>query len=147
LERRQLYPLTPITPATGVALPLAGTVLFLMPTQTNLLLASAQGSAPLTVDWGFGDPDLLMASFGNNASGAFAASEVTPGVWGISPSLTGPIGSTGQTGRVDTGMAGRARVFDTSARRQAIRCSWTSTRTPIPDCRSTSRPVRRPRSR
>jgi hypothetical protein len=87
---------------------------FLVPTQTNLLLASAQGSAPLTVNWGFGDPDLLMASHGNNATGAFAQSEVASGIWTITPSLTGPISPPGETGTVDTGMAGRTRAFDTS---------------------------------
>jgi hypothetical protein len=116
LDQRQLYSLTPITQATGVALPVSldAPPEFLVPTQTNLLLASAQGSAPLTVDWGFGDPDLLMASFGDNATGAFAASEVTNGVWFITPALTGPIAPDGQTGTVDTGLAGRTRVFDTS---------------------------------
>ncbi len=77
LVQRQLYSLTPISQATDVTLPLsldAAPPEFLVPTQTNLLLASAQGSAPLTVDWGFGDPDLSMASHGNNATGAFAAS-------------------------------------------------------------------------
>ena len=117
LVRRQLFSLTPISQATGVTLPLSLDVAppeFLVPTQTNLLLASAQGSAPLTVNWGFGDPDLLMASHGNTATGAFAQSEVTNGIWSITPSLTGPIAPAGETGTVDTGLAGRTRVFDTS---------------------------------
>ena len=116
LVQRQLYSLTPITQATGVALPVSldAPPEFLVPTQTNLLLASAQGSAPLTVDWGFGDPDLLMASHGDDATGAFAQSEVTNGIWSITPALTGPIAPDGETGTVDTGLVGRTRVFDTS---------------------------------
>jgi Subtilase family/Peptidase inhibitor I9 len=116
LDQRQLYSLTPITQATGVALPVSldAPPEFLVPTQTNLLLASAQGSAPLTVDWGFGDPDLLMVSHGNNATGVFAQSEVANGIWSITPALTGPIAPDGETGTVDTGLAGRTRVFDTS---------------------------------
>jgi Subtilase family/Peptidase inhibitor I9 len=116
LVQRQLYSLTPITQSTDVTLPVSldAPPQFLVPTQTNLLLASAQGSAPLTVDWGFDDPDLLMASHGNDATGAFAASEVTNGIWFITPALTGPIAPDGQTGTVDTGLAGRTRVFDTS---------------------------------
>jgi Subtilase family/Peptidase inhibitor I9 len=119
LVRRQLYSLTPISQVTGVTLPLSLDVPlpeFLVPTQTNLLLASALGSAPLTVDWGwgFGDPDLLMASHGDSATGAFGASEVANGIWEITPALTGPIAPDGETGTVDTGLAGRTRVFDTS---------------------------------
>ena len=142
LVRRQLYSLTPISQATGVTLPLSLDVAppeFLVPTQTNLLLASAQGSAPLTVDWGFGDPDLLMASHGNNATGAFAQSEVTNGIWSITPSLTGPIAPAGETGTVDTGH-GRTDPgvrHARSARPRVIRCCSTSTRPPIRASRST----------
>ena len=114
LDQRKLYSLTALTPVTGVALPLAGPLEFVVPTETNLLLASAQGSAPITFDWGFGDPDLESVSQGDNASAAFRASPVTSGVWTINPALIGPIAPAGTTGTVNAGMAAVTRVFDTS---------------------------------
>jgi hypothetical protein len=114
LEQRKLYSLTAITPTTGVALPLAGPLEFVVPTETNQLLASAQGSAPITFDWGFGDPDLESVSHGDNAAGAFGASPVTSGIWTINPALIGPIAPAGATGTVNAGLAGLTRAFDTS---------------------------------
>jgi hypothetical protein len=114
LDQRQLYSLTSITPTTGVALPLATPLEFVVPTETNLLLASAQGSAPITFDWGFGDPDLESVSHGNNASAEFGASPVTSGIWTINPALIGPIAPAGTTGTVSGGMAALTRTFDTS---------------------------------
>jgi hypothetical protein len=115
LDQRQLYSLTAITPTTGVALPLVTPLEFVVPTETNLLLASAQGSAPITFDWGFGDPDLESVSHGDTASGAFAANPVTPGIWTLNPALIGPIAPAGETGTVSGGMAALTRAFDTSA--------------------------------
>lgn len=118
LQRRKLYPLTvaPGFQATGLTLPLSptgGVPVFMVPTETNLLLASAHASAPVTFDWGFGNPDLESTSVGNNAFGAFAEPEVTPGEWFLTPSLVGPF--TGPaSGTADTGMAGNTRVFDDS---------------------------------
>ena len=114
LDQRKLYSLTAITPTTGVALPLAGPLEFVVPTETNQLLASAQGSAPITFDWGFGDPDLESVSHGDNAAGTFAASPVTSGIWTINPALIGPIAPAGATGTVNAGLAGLTRAFDTS---------------------------------
>jgi hypothetical protein len=118
LQRRKLYPLTvaPGFQATGLTLPLSvdGTIpVFMVPTQTNLLLASAHASAPVTFSWGFGNPDLESTTVGNNAFGAFAEPEVTPGEWYLEPALVGPF--TGPaSGTADTGMAGNTRVFDHS---------------------------------
>jgi Subtilase family len=116
LTRRTFYSLPAITPATGVPLPLnslAAPPFFVVPTETDLLLAAAQATAPITFDWGYNDPDLEAISHGDNAAGAFAAPEVTPGGWFITPSLIGPF-SGPATGTVNTGMVARARVFDTS---------------------------------
>ncbi len=87
----------------------------IVPTQTDLLLAAAHGSAPITFDWGFGegDPDLESRSSGNNAAGAFSAQEATPGIWFMAPALIGPFNGPA-SGTVDTGMAAHTRAFDTS---------------------------------
>jgi len=39
---------------------------------------------------------------------------VTPGLWSITPAIIGPIPTDGATGTVNTGIAARTRVFDTS---------------------------------
>jgi hypothetical protein len=116
LDQHRLYSLSALTQATGVALPLSLSAppLFPVPTETNLLLASAQANVPITFNWGFGDPDLEAASHGDSASGAFAANPTTSGVWEITPAIIGPISPTGETGTVSTGMAALTRVFDTS---------------------------------
>ena len=95
-------------------LPLSGDAnppLFTVPTQTNLVMASAKATAPVTFNWGFGNPDLESTSKGNNAFGSFAEPEVTSGVWYIQPALIGPIG-TPIKATVDTGMAANTRIFD-----------------------------------
>lgn len=116
LGNRRFYSLTAITQATGLPLPLSTLVnppLFIVPTETDLLLAGAQATAPITFDWGFNDPDLEAVSSGDNAAGSFAAPEVTPGIWFIAPNMIGPFNGPGSA-TVNTGMAGRSRVFDTS---------------------------------
>ncbi len=115
-SERTLYSLLSLTQATGLTLPLSGDALppeWIVPTQTDLLLAAAHGSAPITFDWGFGDPDLESRTFGNDAAGAFSAQEVTPGVWFMAPALIGPFNGPA-SGTADTGLAAHARVFDTS---------------------------------
>jgi hypothetical protein len=113
-DQRQWYLLTAITQPTGVTLPLPATSFppeFLVPTQTDSVLAAAQGSRPITFDWGFGDPDLESTVNGITASGSLSAPEVTPGVWYMAPAMIGPFASSA-SGTANTGMAGHARVFD-----------------------------------
>jgi len=122
LDRRRLYSLTTGlgSQAAGLTLPLPATgtpPLFQVPTETNLLLALAQASAPVTFNWGFGNPDLESTSAGDTAYGAFAEPEVTPGLWYIEPSLVGPL-SGPATATVNTGMAAHTRVFDRSVSTQ-----------------------------
>ncbi len=110
------YSLVPITQASGIALPLNPTQPppeWMVPTETNLLLAAAQATAPITFDWGFDDPDLESVINGDTASGAFSAPEVTPGIWFMAPSLIGPF--TGPaSGTANAGLAAQTRMFDTS---------------------------------
>lgn len=113
---RTFYSLLSLKPSTGVALPIPGNQTppqWIVPTQTNLLLAAAHGSASITFEWGFGDPDLEGRSFGNDAAGAFAAQEVTPGIWFMAPALIGPFDGPA-SGTVDAGLVAYARAFDTS---------------------------------
>ncbi len=56
-----------------------------MPSQTNAVTAAAEASAPVTFDWGFGDPHLAAASSGNTAASQFSAGEAAPGIWFIAP--------------------------------------------------------------
>ena len=119
LTQRKLYRLAvaPGSQATGVGLPLSpdGAVPeFLVPTESNLVLASAHATAPVTFDWGFGNPDVESTSIGDNAFGAIAEPELTPGEWFITPALKGPL-TAPSTATVDLGMAANARVFDSSA--------------------------------
>ncbi|MFL5830520.1 MAG: S8 family serine peptidase [Solirubrobacteraceae bacterium] len=113
---RTLYSLTSLDQVTGLPLPLPATQPppeWIVPTQTESLFAAAEGSAPITFDWGFGDPDLAARSFGNTAVSTISAPELTPGVWFMAPALRGPF--TGPaSGTVSTGLVALARVFDTS---------------------------------
>jgi hypothetical protein len=116
LTTRTLYDLLPVSQATGVTLPLNTAVAppeWVVPTQTNLLDAAAQATAPITFDWGFLDPDIEAVSSGDNAYSAFATPEATPGAWFMAPSLIGP--DSGVTsGTVNTGIAAQALTFDGS---------------------------------
>jgi Subtilase family len=116
LTQRTFYSLSPLFQATDVPLPLstlAPPPTFIVPTETDLLFAAAQATAPITFDWGYNDPDLEAVSHGDSAAGAFAAPEVTPGVWTLNPNLIGPF-SGPASGTVNTGMVAFARTFDTS---------------------------------
>jgi subtilisin family serine protease len=117
LHQRRFYALTAINPPT-VDLPLGLTPppTWAVPTQTNLLLAAAHATAPITFEWGYGslnegDPDLESRGVGNNAADSFAARQVSPGEWFMAPSLVGPFATASSTA-VATGLAARTRAFD-----------------------------------
>jgi hypothetical protein len=115
---RQNFPLLSVTPASNLTLPLSADnvpPIFLMPSQTNQALAAAQGTAPVTFDWGFGDPHLVASSSGNTASGTFAAPELSPGEWFIAPDLIGPFAGPVAPQKVSVGMLVRTRGFDLDA--------------------------------
>jgi len=114
---RTFYSLLGLTQTTGLPLPLPGAdaPLWIVPTQSHMLIAAAQATAPVTFDWGFGqgDPDLEARSFGDTTTGSLSAPELTNGVYFMAPALLGPF--TGPaSGTVNTGMAAHARVFDLS---------------------------------
>jgi hypothetical protein len=78
------FSLLAITPDKNLTLPIAVTQTatvpeYIVPTQTNALTAAAEGSAPVTFDWGFGDPHLAAANSSNTAAAQFSAGEAAPG--------------------------------------------------------------------
>jgi hypothetical protein len=116
-----LYSLIPISQASNVPLPFNPSTpppTWLVPTETNTLLAAAQASAPILFEWGFGDPgegdpDLQSFTQGTSPSGAYSAPEIAPGAWFLVPSLIGPF-SGPASGTANTGIAAQTRTFDTT---------------------------------
>jgi hypothetical protein len=122
LNARADFSLLALTPDQNIALPIAVTEdatvpEYIVPTQTNMLTAAAQGSEPVTFDWAFGsgDPHLAATNSGNTAAGQFSAGEVPPGVWDIAPDLVGPFDGPATPGTVSTGIVAHTRRFDLDA--------------------------------
>ena len=119
LPGKQDFPLLSLTPDQNLALPLSPDELpplYLVPTQTDTLSAGAQGTRPVTFDWGFGDPHLLASTTsGNTAAGSFSAAEATPGVWFIAPTPVGPFSAPITAGKVSTGLVAHTSSFDFDA--------------------------------
>jgi Subtilase family len=118
LNKESLLPVTPIAPATGIALPIQGGAapFFLVPTQTDQVLGGADATAPILLEMGFGvfgegDPDLLGQSSGNRAAAAYSAREVANGPWFLAPALRGPFDAA-TTGTANTGILGHTKAFD-----------------------------------
>jgi hypothetical protein len=115
-----LYSLVPIAPASNVPLPFnTGTPppQWIVPTETNTLLAAATSTAPILFEWGFGDPgegdpDLESSNQGTSPSGAYSGG-ISPGVWFVVPALMGPF-SGPSSATADTGLAAQTRTFDTT---------------------------------
>jgi hypothetical protein len=68
---------------------------FLVPSHTTAIKATVSSPDPLYFDFSypFGDPDLISSS-GKTATGSFAAPDISPGNWTVTPFLVGPIGKT-----------------------------------------------------
>jgi hypothetical protein len=119
LPGKQSFPLLSLTPDQNLALPLSPDELpplYLVPAQTDTLSAAANGTRPVTFDWGFGDPHLLASTTsGNTAAGSFSASETSPGIWFIAPTPIGPFSAPITAGKVSTGMVAHTRGFDFDA--------------------------------
>jgi len=86
------YTLPVLFPVLPLPLGPEATQQWTVPTQTTSLRVTAKGSLPVTFSYqpGAGDPDLMAASSGDDAVGAFSASPVTPGTWSSFPSETAP---------------------------------------------------------
>ena len=128
LPRSTTITLPPYKNATNLALPLTTAVptpQWIVPTQTTLLTAQAQATAPVTFDWapytGYlggdlnGDPDLGATTTGNTASGSWSGAPVTSGDWMIDPALIGPFGTTPTAGATaNLALAATTKAFDTA---------------------------------
>ena len=133
----------PYTPATGVPLPLTGAdPSFTVPNETGALFASAHGSAPLTFDWGFLDPDLGAVSVGDTATAWFAAPEVTPGGWDVAPSLIGPFQGP-PSGTASITMVAQAQAFDPAVTSSTRDPELADVMTAPPAAQPTTVPARR----
>ena len=91
--------------------------LYLVPTHTTSVTASANASAPIYFDywWAFGDPDLISSSapLSGSASGTFTADPVVAGFWGITPFQDGPDGPNGVTPvSTQTALSATTQAFD-----------------------------------
>jgi hypothetical protein len=114
--QRQQYSLLSLTPATGLTLPIPGNQLpplFLVPTETRAIQAFAQASAPVTFDFGYGDPDIAAISSGDSASASFTGVS-TPGLWSLTPDLIGPFSGPAASASANTGMVADTLGFDPS---------------------------------
>ncbi len=114
------------TPATNLTLPRGpasvATPQWIVPTETTVLNAAAEATAPVTFDWApylgnlggdlNGDPDLGAINTGNTAHGTWTGSPVTPGDWMISPALIGPFTAPAPPATVNLAMAATTKAFD-----------------------------------
>jgi hypothetical protein len=118
--------LTPLTPATGVSLPLgtsAAIPQWIVPTDTTSLTATASATAPVTFDMSpylgnfggelNGDPQVGAAHNGDTASATISADVLTPGDWNVDPALFGTFKSKPAPGAtVDLAMTATTLAFD-----------------------------------
>jgi hypothetical protein len=103
LDQATSMALTPITPATNLAMPLPDTApepQWIVPTDTIALTATATSSAPTTFDFSpyNGDPDTGATVSGDDASATITAPAgtfLTQGDWDIDPQQIGPFGASG----------------------------------------------------
>jgi hypothetical protein len=67
---------------------------FLVPSHTTALHTAVSSPDPVYFDfsWTFGSPD-IGSTTGKTATGAYSATEVPDGYWGVTPSLLGPFGA------------------------------------------------------
>ncbi len=103
LRRQASVPLTSITPAANLTLPLSEFSYipqWIVPTDSTSVTASAVSTAPTRFDFGpfNGEPDIGAKVSGNDASASFTApggTALTQGDWFITPQQVGPFGSAG----------------------------------------------------
>ena len=87
---------------------------YLVPSHATAIRAAVTAAVPVLFDfsWAFGDPDLI-SSEGRTAVGNFAAPQIAPGDWNITPLLPGPFGAKpARTRTATTSMTATAPAFD-----------------------------------
>ncbi|MDQ2875207.1 MAG: S8 family serine peptidase [Actinomycetota bacterium] len=116
-------PLTALTPAAGIALPLTTSEpLFIVPSETSALAVSQASSLPTMFDFSpdAGDPDLASSASGANplcsttpsASYSPAGGTVTSGVWFVVPDECGPFAGPAPAGTATVAMTAQMKAFD-----------------------------------
>jgi hypothetical protein len=89
--------------------------MFLVPTQTTALTATADSPTRMFFNFGFafGDPD-VMSSAGKRPTASVFADGVTPGNWILTPQLPGPDGKNGINGQanITVGLSATTAAFD-----------------------------------
>ncbi len=101
------------------SVPISGTPpIYLVPTHTTSITATATAPAPIYFDfwWAFGDPDVISSGApSTSASGTFSSSGLEAGQWGITPFQKGPDGATGLPPvTAQTAMTATTEAFDSS---------------------------------
>jgi Subtilase family len=115
--------LAPLNAASGVTLPLTGEPpLYIVPSDTSAVAASATSSLPTMFDWGpaAGDPDLSSSPPGDGPlctttpAGSYTSTggAVTPGIWTINPDECGPYPAPAPAGTVSTSLTATISPFD-----------------------------------
>ena len=108
--------LAPLSPATGLSLPLTTSPpTWLVPSETSSLAVAASASLPIMFDFSpfAGDPD-LASSVGTTATGSYtpAGGEVTAGLWSAAPDEIGPYPGGAPAGTVSMTMTATTKEFD-----------------------------------
>ena len=121
LRRTTSLALTPITPATDLQLPLSDLVyppLWIVPTDTTAVTASAVSTAPTTFDvspWN-GEPDVGATVQGDDASATITAPPggyLSQGLWDVTPQQIGPFGAAGAaTSTTSVSLTATTLAFD-----------------------------------
>lgn len=109
------------------SVPISGTPpIYLVPTHTTSITATATAPAPIYFDfwWAFGDPDVISSGApSTSASGTFSSSGLEAGQWGITPFQKGPDGATGLPPvTAQTAMTATTEAFDSSVTSPPVTC-------------------------
>jgi subtilisin family serine protease len=119
LDQSAAVPLASVTSAS-VGVPLAAPFnsypLFVVPTHTTSLTASASAPSPIYFEFGpaFGDPAVISSGAPSDSpTGTFAANPLASGEWDLVPFPQGPDGVTGVAPfTAQTGMVATTAAFD-----------------------------------
>jgi subtilisin family serine protease len=111
--------LAPLTTAqTSVPISSPTVPMFLVPTHTTSVTASATAPAPIYFDFwsSWGDPDVITGT-SDAPAGTFTLNPVVAGDWGITPFQKGPDGANGVTPvTANTAMSATTAAFDSAVK-------------------------------
>ena len=110
----------PITPATGIALPIpptAPTPRWIVPTETTSLSLLASATLPVQADLQYsgGEPEVIGPP-GNSSTATASAGSLAPGLWVGFAGEVGPYSPSAPAGTVDFSMSATTLGFDSSVK-------------------------------